>query len=195
MDLETWKRGVETVKPGGYFNMIRHAVPHMMEKRWGRVINATSRAWLGDFLPHAEYCAANAAVVGLTRGIAKELLPYGITCNAFAPFAKTRADYELRALEADAEKNPWLDGKYGISSKESPEPDKLAPFIAYLASGHADKISGSVFNLAGNGVALYSEPATTASMVKFGDEAWTVEEISRQAPTALFRDYRSPAIL
>ncbi|MGD9143510.1 MAG: SDR family NAD(P)-dependent oxidoreductase, partial [Dehalococcoidia bacterium] len=91
---ELWNR-VNDVKPRGYFNTIRHAVPYMMEKKWGRIINCTSRAWLGDVLKHAEYCTANAGVVGLTKAVAIELYSYGITCNAFSPWARTRASYEL----------------------------------------------------------------------------------------------------
>ena len=109
---ETWDR-VTGTKPKGYFNTIRHAAPHMMKQGWGRILNCTSRAFNGDVIKHAEYCTANAGVNGLTKAAAKELLPYGITCNAFAPWAKTRASYELETYDmaVSAEESPWLDRK------------------------------------------------------------------------------------
>jgi 3-oxoacyl-[acyl-carrier protein] reductase len=96
MTEETWDY-VNNVKPKAYFCSIRHAAPHMMNQKWGRILNCTSLAWAGDNLKHANYAAANASVVGLTRASARELWPYGITCNAFAPFARTRAAFELKA--------------------------------------------------------------------------------------------------
>ena len=132
---ETWDK-VNNTKPKGYFNAIRHAVPHMMDQKWGRILNCTSRAFLGDVLKHAEYCTANAGVVGLTRAVAKELYGYGITCNAFSPFARTRAAYELVALdqEVDSEDSPWMDRKFSFPLEMTPSPDHIAPLICYLAS-------------------------------------------------------------
>lgn len=192
---ETWDR-VTNTKPKGYFNAIRHAVPHMIKQKWGRIINCTSRAFLGDVLKHAEYCTANAGVVGLTRAVAKELYPYGITCNAFSPFARTRAAYELTALdrEMSAEQSPWMDRKYAFPLEMTPSPDCIAPLICYLASDDAAKISGSVFNVGGNTIGLYSEPQIIRSLVKPG-EPWTVEELKQMAPRALFAEYRSIAEL
>jgi len=192
-----WDR-VTSTKPKGYFNAIRHAVPHMMKQKWGRIMNCTSRAFLGDVLKHAEYCAANAGVVGLTYAVAKELYKYGITCNAFSPYAKTRADYELKAADmaSSTEESPWLDRKFaGPTDREAPGPEHIAPFIAYLASDAAARISGSVFSLAGNGIGLYSEPAIVRNLVKFDSQPWTMEELTKQAPFSLFMDYKSPADL
>ena len=93
---------VNDVKPKGYFATMKYAIPYMKEQGFGRIINCTSRAYMGDVLKHAEYCAANAGVVGLTRAAAIELRRFGITCNAFGPFAKTRAAYELDAMKSAA---------------------------------------------------------------------------------------------
>jgi 3-oxoacyl-[acyl-carrier protein] reductase len=194
---ETWDR-VTGTKPKGYFNAIRHAVPHMMKQKWGRIINCTSRAFLGDVLKHAEYCAANAGVVGLTYAVAKELYRYGITCNAFSPYAKTRADYELKAYDmvSSAEESPWMDRKFsGPMDREAPGPEHIAPFVAYLASDAAAHISGSVFSVAGNAIGLYSEPAIVRNLVKLESQPWTTDELTKQAPLSLFMDYRSPADL
>jgi 3-oxoacyl-[acyl-carrier protein] reductase len=185
MTEELWDR-VTLTKPKGYFNCIRHAVPFMIKQRWGRIINCTSRAFLGDVLKHAEYCAANAGVVGLTRAVAKEMARYGITCNAFSPFAMTRASFELAAYdeavsEADS---PWMDRKFAFPLEITPSPEDLVPFINYLASDEAAKINGRVFNLAGSMIGLYSEPEIARTLTKYGGR-WTVDELRQQVPLGL----------
>jgi 3-oxoacyl-[acyl-carrier protein] reductase len=197
MTEELWDR-VTLIKPKGYFNTIRHAVPHMIKQKWGRIINCTSRAFLGDVIKHAEYCAANAGVVGLTKAVAIELREYGITSNAFSPFAKTRADYELRtyAEVVDEADSPWIGrgpGSGGTPRFITPTPDYIAPFICYLASDAGAGISGSVFSLGGNSIGLYSDPVIARNMTKFGEHPWTVEEIIQQSPRGLFTGYQSPA--
>ncbi len=185
MSEELWDK-VTLTKPKGYFNCIRHAVPFMMKQKWGRILNCTSRAFMGDVLKHAEYCAANAGVVGLTRAVAKELYQYGITCNAFAPFARTRAAFELSAYDeavTEAE-SPWMDRKFAFSLEMTPSPDDVAPFINYLASDEAAKINGRVFNVGGPMINLYSEPEISKTLVKYGDR-WTLDELRQQIPFAL----------
>jgi 3-oxoacyl-[acyl-carrier protein] reductase len=194
MTEELWDR-VTLVKPKGYFNTIRHAVPHMMKQKWGRIINCTSKAWLGDIIKHAEYCAANAGVVGLTKAVAIELYNYGITCNAFSPFARTRASYELDtyAETVDASDNPWLKGKPAVTVDMTPGPEYIAPFICYLVSEAAADVSGSVFSLAGNGIGMYCEPEISKTLTKFAESPWTMEELKQQAPRGLFAGYTSIA--
>jgi 3-oxoacyl-[acyl-carrier protein] reductase len=185
MTEEHWDH-VTLTKPKGYFNCIRHAAPLMMKQRWGRILNCTSRAFLGDVLKHAHYCAANAGVVGLTRAVAKELGQYGITCNAFAPHAMTRAAFELEAYDkavTEAE-SPWMDRKYAFPLENTPSADDLVPFVAYLASDEAAEISGKVFLVAGSTIGVYSEPEISKSLVKYGGR-WTMDEIRQQVPRGL----------
>ncbi len=186
MSEELWDK-VNLTKPKGYFNCIRHAVPYMMKQKWGRIINCTSRAFAGDVLKHAEYCAANAGVVGLTLAVAKELATYGITCNAFAPFAKTRAAYELAAYDkaVSAEDSPWMDRKFSFDFEMTPSPDDIAPFINYLASDEAAGINGRVFNVGGPMINLYAEPGIAKTLVKYGGR-WTLDELKQQVPFGLF---------
>ncbi|MCK4722966.1 MAG: SDR family oxidoreductase, partial [Dehalococcoidia bacterium] len=185
MSEELWDK-VTLTKPKGYFNCIRHAVPFMMKQKWGRILNCTSRAFMGDVLKHAEYCTANAGVVGLTRAVAQELGSYGITCNAFAPFAKTRAAYELSAYDeavSEAE-SPWMDRKFSFALEMTPSPDDVAPLINYLASDEAANINGKVFNVGGPMINLYSEPEISKTLVKYGGR-WTLDELRQQIPFAI----------
>ncbi len=185
MTEELWDH-VTLTKPRGYFNCIRHAAPLMMEQRWGRILNCTSPAFLGGILKHAQYCAANAGVVGLTRAVAQELYPYGITCNAFAPHAKTRAAFELEAYDkavSEAE-SPWIDRRYAFPLENTPSADDLAPFIAFLTCDDAAEITGKVFSVAGSHIGVYSEPEIAKTLFKVGGR-WTVDEIRREVPRGL----------
>jgi 3-oxoacyl-[acyl-carrier protein] reductase len=197
MTEELWDK-VTRVKPKGYFHTMRHAIPHMIEQKWGRIINTTSRAWLGDVIKHAEYCAANAGVVGLTKAAAIELRKYNITCNCFSPFAKTRASYELDAypLTVGKEDIPFVfdNMKFGEDMmKMTPGPEYVAPFVCYLASDYGANISGSVFTLGGNTISMYSEPVHANNITKFGEGPWTMEELMQQVPRGLLAGYKNPA--
>ncbi len=191
---ELWDR-VTATKPKGYFNTIRHALPHMIKQKSGRIINTVSRAFGGDVIKHAEYCAANAGVYGLTKAVAIEMLEHGITCNAISPFAKTRASYELETVSDGSEdgKKVWLSGK-GMSFIDiTPGPEFVAPFVCYLASDAGKDISGSIFQLGGNGIGMYSEPYISHNLTKPGPDPWTVEELMQQVPMGLLQGYKTPA--
>lgn len=190
MPEEVWD-AVAGNKPKSYFNTIRHASPHMIEKKWGRIINCSSGAWLGRQPDHCNYCAANAGVVGLTQAVARELYPFGITCNAFTPTALTRAT----ATGAARFKKMATDGK-NISQERlnmyerTPVADDLGPFIAYLATNEAAGITGSVFALAGGHVGLWSVPQEISTIDK-KDGQWTVDELVKVAPKELLKGYKN----
>lgn len=187
---ELWDK-VTGVKPKGYFNMIRHCVPYMRKNGWGRIINCSSPAFMGGDIRQAEYCAANAGVLGLTWGLACELYEDGITVNAFAPGAKTRASVDMELFDKTVDKDE-MSTKTGVpivSYDKSNPPELFAPFIVYLASDEAREINGTVFLTAGGLIARYSNPAIAASMKR--QEGWSVEQIIREAPDTLFKDYKN----
>ena len=185
---------VNEIKPKGYFNTCRHAVPYMLEKGWGRIINCTSRSWLGDIIRQAEYCAANAGAVGLTRAIAVEYKYRGITCNAFAPFARTRASVDLEMYDkaVDTEDRAWdMDSRPAPAPENIPLAEEFVPFLCYLCTDQAARITGSVFSLSGNTYGLYSDPEIIRSVSKPLGEHWTVDELVKNADRMLFAGYRS----
>lgn len=187
---ELWDK-INAVKPTGYFNVIRHAVPYMKKKGWGRIINCTSGAFLGGPLRQAAYSTANAGVLGLTWALASELYDDGITSNAFAPGAKTRAsvDMELFDKTVDADEMAMKSGIPFVRYDDTPPPEIFAPFIAYLASDAAAHVTGAVFMCSGGYIARFSNPAVVASMSREG--GWTMEKILETAPSTLFKDYGS----
>ncbi|NMA24693.1 MAG: SDR family oxidoreductase [Clostridiales bacterium] len=187
---ELWDR-VNNPKPKGYFNVIHFAVPYMKKKGWGRIINCSSPAWTGGPIRQCEYCAANAGVVGMTWGLATELYEDGITCNVFAPAAKTRSsvDAELIDKTTDPDERATKDGQPFTSYEGTQPAETFAAFIAYLASDEAKDITGSVFMTMGGFIGRWANPAIEASMFK--PEGWTMESILEEAPKTLFKDYKS----
>jgi NAD(P)-dependent dehydrogenase (short-subunit alcohol dehydrogenase family) len=83
MSEEDWDLVLQ-VNLKSQFLSCRAAAPHMMEQNHGRIINVSSRAWLGG-PGQANYAASKGAVISLTRTIALEMARYGITANCIAP--------------------------------------------------------------------------------------------------------------
>jgi 3-oxoacyl-[acyl-carrier protein] reductase len=184
MTEEIWDY-VCNVKPKAYFNTIRHAVPYMLKQKWGRILNCTSRAWAGDPLKHCHYAAANAGVVGLTRGVANELYFRGVMCNAFSPWARTRASFELEAYNlamTGIDKGSRLD--------LTPGPEDLGPIMAYLSSDLAEGISGTIFNIGGNTIGIHEDPIIKTAITKSGGP-WSIEELKQQLPLTILSGYHS----
>lgn len=196
MTEEDWDY-ITSNKPKSCFNCTRHALPLMMKQRWGRIINCTSIARLGQS-NNANYSAANAGVVGFTRSVANDVYKYGITCNAYAPIAWTRAAHSLEILinrlaKADT---PIADAdtlkKEGSGLEQiAGRPEPLAPFIAYLATDAAADISGTVFSVHGGRISRYSDPEEVTTLDK-KEGLWTVDELTQQVPEVLLKGYVSP---
>jgi NAD(P)-dependent dehydrogenase (short-subunit alcohol dehydrogenase family) len=73
----------------GAFNMVRHATPHMIRQKYGRIVLFSSGSGLGSS-GQVNYAAAKEGMVGFARSLAKELGPFGITVNAVYPGGATR---------------------------------------------------------------------------------------------------------
>jgi 3-oxoacyl-[acyl-carrier protein] reductase len=190
MSEEIWDT-VTLNKPKSYFNCVRHAAPYMMKQKWGRIINTSSPAWLGSSMENCNYCAANAGVVGYTWAIARELYPYGITCNAFAPGALTRATVTVLARWEKEDENGIATDKARTAAFEKAAPaEALAPFIAYLATEEAKDVTGSVFRVGGGHIGMYSIPVEIATLDK-KEGMWTVDELKKVAPKELFKGYKN----
>lgn len=83
MSEEDWDTVIE-VNLKSQFLCCRAAASHMMDQEYGRIINITSRAWLGG-PGQANYAASKGAVISLTRTLALEMARFGITANCIAP--------------------------------------------------------------------------------------------------------------
>ena len=79
-----WNKVIE-VNLTGTYRAIKRVLPAMIERKWGRIINIASTAASVGAATSGAYCASKAGVVGLTRAVALEGAPHGVTCNAISP--------------------------------------------------------------------------------------------------------------
>lgn len=191
---EDWEYQI-VPKLNGSYNTMAHAVPHMINRGLGRILNTVSDAWIGIAALSA-YGAANAGLVAFTKSTAKELGRFGITVNAFAPQAESPGHVSFTATLRTMLAGRGVDISDPERMRESDEahgPAENLTFLAYLASDEAADISGSVFSVTGGGkISLYSEPTHIATIDKKG-EAWTIDELRHSVREDLLADYVSPA--
>jgi 3-oxoacyl-[acyl-carrier protein] reductase len=138
MDEERF-RAVIDVHLMGTFNVSQEALSRLPDDGTGRIINSTSAAGLVGTIGQANYAAAKAAIVGLTKSLAKELARRSITANVVAPLAATAMTETVRTdprfAERQLERIPL--GRWA-------EPDEIAGAFAFLASDDAAYITGQV---------------------------------------------------
>lgn len=127
----------------GCFNTIRHASRYMLKQRAGKIINMSSVSGVAGNAGQANYSAAKAGVIGLTKSVAKELSSRGINCNAIAPgFIET----EMTAAMTDKAKEATI---AAIPLGRTGQPEDIAKVVLFLASDMSDYITGQVINVDG----------------------------------------------
>ncbi len=151
--LSAWE-AVMGINVRGVFLMTRAAVPHMKAEGYGRIVSMSSVAGLVALPERAAYCASKAAVIGMTRSVAYDLAPHGITVNCICP-GSIRTD---RAISSTLRAG-WSDVDAGLAERAKVipvgrhgRPEEIAATVAHLVSEEAGYITGQAIPVDGGGL-------------------------------------------
>ncbi|WP_338596986.1 SDR family NAD(P)-dependent oxidoreductase [Saccharopolyspora sp. SCSIO 74807] len=146
LEEEAFRRIVDIHLMGSY-TCSKAALPHLAEDGRGRIINVTSAAGLQGTIGQANYGAAKAGIIGLTKSLARELARRQVTVNALAPLAATAMTENIRSNEKLAAKTLAR-----IPLGRWAEPAEIAGSFVFMASDAAGYITGQVLPVDGGTV-------------------------------------------
>ncbi len=142
MKEEAWDAVLDTNLKGA-FNCIKAVSRPMMKQRWGRIVSITSVIGFAGNAGQANYAAAKAGLIGLTRSVAKELASRGITVNGVAPgYIETDMTNALSAEVTEKIKSE-------IPMNSLGSVDDVAAAVAYLVSDQARYVTGQFIHVNG----------------------------------------------
>ena len=150
----------------GTFSLFRPASAVMRKQGFGSLIGFTSGVYALGSVAQANYAAAKAGIVALTRSAALGLNKYGVTCNVIAPVARTRMSENVPQDLA-----------------EMGDPEDVAPMAVYLLSDEARHVTGQVYTVVGNKIAVWCQPEEVRAM--YADGRWTPEDIAARLDSSV----------
>jgi 3-oxoacyl-[acyl-carrier protein] reductase len=142
MSEEQWSTVLATNLTGA-FHTIRRATPKLMRNRWGRIVNISSVSGHAGAPGQANYSAAKAGLVGLTRAVARELAPRHITCNIVAPGPIVTDMTE----SLSAEWRGMMEATVPLGRLGTPE--EVAALVTFVSSEPAGYVTGALIPVDG----------------------------------------------
>ena len=141
------------------FRTTKAALPHMMAKKWGRIVNVSANAAMAGSAHRSHYVAAKGGILAFTKATAKEYGKYGVTANAIAPYTETdeqseegeEVPYGALYSHHNQTTRPDLQTFSAAPDTVMPRahPRDVAPLVAFLASEAAWYITGQVISASG----------------------------------------------
>ncbi|WP_435365569.1 SDR family NAD(P)-dependent oxidoreductase [Haloarchaeobius sp. DYHT-AS-18] len=147
-DDDLWDRDLDLNLTGAY-NITKEVFPHMRERGWGRVITMASIAGTHGSFGQVSYSTTKMGLVGFGRALALEGAKEGVTSNVLAPsiVVDDLADLPPDQLE---QVNPQFERiRQATPMKKLGRESDVAPMVCYLASEHADYMTGQVIGITG----------------------------------------------
>lgn len=142
---ETQWDKIMSVNLKGAFLCCKEATTYMLKQKSGKIINIASIAGKrgGGLLGNTAYAASKSGVIGLTKGLARELGPFGINVNAITPgYIETEMTQAL-----SPEKREWVINS--IPLRKAGKPTDIGKAVLFLASSLSDFISGEIMDVDG----------------------------------------------
>ncbi len=148
MDNQDWYKDI-SINLTGTYHCIKAAMPDMMERNWGRIINVSSVTGTMGGMGQCSYAATKAGIIGLTKTTALEGARYNITCNAVVlgvfdggSFYEVAEPFRERIIKR-------------IPLRRPGDPEELSNVIAFLASEEASYVTGEAIEVSG-GISLFT---------------------------------------
>lgn len=168
MSEDEWKAVIDVHLNGSFF-CTRAALPHMKEKKFGRVMFMTSTAGFIGTFAQVNYAAAKTGMLGLSKHVALEMKRHNVTSNCIAPFAWTRIPASVAAPTEEAQE--VVDRLF-----KKMTPEDVSPLIVYLAGKEAEDITGQIFGVRGKEIYIFNQPRVVRSI--HNKEGWTAEGLA-----------------
>jgi NAD(P)-dependent dehydrogenase (short-subunit alcohol dehydrogenase family) len=153
VSLRQWQKTID-VNLTGVFLCNQAVAEQMMRQRFGSIINVSSMAGKTSWPASAEYSASKSGVIGLTRSVAMELAPYGVTVNAICP-GNTRTEMVMGVAEEIGKRDgmtpeEWLQMRANdCPMKRIAEPWEIAGVILFLSSCDSRYLTGQAIEVDG----------------------------------------------
>jgi NAD(P)-dependent dehydrogenase (short-subunit alcohol dehydrogenase family) len=185
MSIEEWDAVINVHLRGAYC-VNKPACVLMRQQKSGSIINFSSISGAGNS-GQANYAAAKAGILGLTRTVARDMAKYGVRANAIWPGADTR----MTATVPEAARQ--LRAERGIAQQVAQtaterRPENVASVVAYLASDEAADITGWTVGISGDRLSLIEDPRPVKTV--FCPGGWTLDKVVELWPSSFGLDLR-----